>query len=820
MKRKTTFKFLLSIMIMGVMLLGEKQNYLSKLSSNYISIVNAEETYTVTFKSSEGYLNGEKDLKEKSFQVKAGESISDAPYGERLGYVLLGWKTEGDSTLYDKYSIEDHETHSIFAYIPTKDTVFEAQWEEGYTVSFEANGGCLNNKEDVDEVSVTVQKGEAIKGLDPYADKSGYIFTGWKIEGAADTVYTSSELWSYVPDGNLTFEAQWEEGYIIKFLSEQGYIDGEKDEKEYTYTVSKKTGQTLEEAIEDIGECLPYMPYGAVNGIKFIGWKIEGDESKKIYSDYQVEELVITGNTTFSAQWSEVYKVTWKSEEGYLTGNPEDTIDEDYVEKKKEIGHFKEGFLRPGYKLAGWKEESSGKVYKPYELSSFIPEADTVFIAQWKEAYHVFFYSEDANEYYQNPTIEVIEKGKSILEGGDHPGNNVVSLNYHDILSREYTDGRVFLGWKVEGEDVIYGEESTDEHFIGNFIPKKDTIFRPCWKINDSIIVENENNYLLFFFYYYFDEYTYSTNMQVEKVSKGSSIGNITSTFPHFKYGNKGFIGWKTCGDDVLYKNSPNVVNSICNYAPTQDMFFSGNWGEVVSETDDEIDDSDKDPTQTGNQNNDNESGNQNGNQNGSNNTNGQNSNSNGSKKDEKTNSSSLIDNDNTGNQGTNNQGQTGTETPTEVKKEETPGLSIGTVTSYNNIRYKVDSEDTVSVQKLDNKKASSITIPDTVSFNNKEYRVASVDKQSFANNKKFKKITIGANVTSIKLKAFFGCKNLKTIVIKSKNIKSIGSKAFKGINKKATIYVPKSLKKKEFSKYKKMLKKAGVPKSVKIKKK
>lgn len=806
---------------MGIMILGGKQEHLCKLSSNYISIVNAEETYTVTFKSSEGYLNGEKDLKEKSFQVKAGESISDAPYGERLGYVLLGWKTEGDSTLYDKYSIEDHETHSIFAYIPTKDTVFEAQWEEGYTVFFEANGGCLNNKEDVDEVSVTIQKGEGIKGLDPYADKSGYIFTGWKIKGGADKVYASSELWNYVPDGNLTFEAQWEEGYIIKFLSEQGYIDGEKDEKEYTYTVSKKTGQTLEEAIEDIGECLPYMPYGAVNGIKFIGWKIEGDESEKIYSDYQVEELVITGNTTFSAQWSEVYKVTWKSEEGYLTGNPEDTIDEDYVEKKKEIGHFKEGFLRPGYKLAGWKEESSGKVYKPYELSSFIPEADTVFIAQWKEAYHVFFYSEDSNENYTNPCIENVEKGKTILEGRNSISSQVSALNYHDLLNSKYNDERVFLGWKVDGEDVIYGESKTDEHFIGDYVPTKDTIFRPCWKIDNSIIVENENNNLLFFFYYYFDESTYSSNMQVEKIAKGSSIGNITSTLPHFKNWNKKFIGWKTCGDDILYKNSTDEANSICNYKPTKDMFFSGNWGETDSESDGENDDSNpEDPTPDDNTNNNTGDDSQSGNQNGSTNGNGQNGNSDGGKQEGKNNSSSSNGNSNTGNQGTDNQGQSGTKTSTDTKKDEKTGLSIGTVTSYNNIRYKVDGEDTVSVQGYDNKKVSLITIPDTVSFNNTEYKVVSINKQSFANNKKLKKITIGANVTSIKSKAFLGCKNLKTIVIKSKKIKSIGSMAYKDINKKATIYVPKSLKKKELSKYKKMLKKAGIPKSVKIKKK
>ena len=82
---------------------------------------------------------------------------------------------------------------------------------------------------------------------------------------------------------------------------------------------------------------------------------------------------------------------------------------------------------------------------------------------------------------------------------------------------------------------------------------------------------------------------------------------------------------------------------------------------------------------------------------------------------------------------------------------------------------------------------------------------------------KGIKKVTLGKNVAAIGSKAFFNCSNLKTITIKTKLLKksNVGSKAFKGIKKKATFKVPK----KKFKAYKKMLKKRGATKKMKFKK-
>lgn len=73
--------------------------------------------------------------------------------------------------------------------------------------------------------------------------------------------------------------------------------------------------------------------------------------------------------------------------------------------------------------------------------------------------------------------------------------------------------------------------------------------------------------------------------------------------------------------------------------------------------------------------------------------------------------------------------------------------------------------------------------------------------------------ITIPTRVTKIGKSAFEGCKNLKTINVKSTMLKSVGSRALKGIHAKATINVPKS----KLTKYKSLFKNKGQGKNVKI---
>ena len=123
----------------------------------------------------------------------------------------------------------------------------------------------------------------------------------------------------------------------------------------------------------------------------------------------------------------------------------------------------------------------------------------------------------------------------------------------------------------------------------------------------------------------------------------------------------------------------------------------------------------------------------------------------------------------------------------------------------------------TVTYLKPVNKKKTTVTIPATITVNGIKYKVTGIAKDAFKNNKYIKKITIGKEIKTIGANAFYKCTKLKNLVIKSKNLKlkNVGKKAFKGINSKAVIKVPKS----KYKTYKNILTKRGVGKKVKIKK-
>lgn len=113
-------------------------------------------------------------------------------------------------------------------------------------------------------------------------------------------------------------------------------------------------------------------------------------------------------------------------------------------------------------------------------------------------------------------------------------------------------------------------------------------------------------------------------------------------------------------------------------------------------------------------------------------------------------------------------------------------------------------------------KSGKSVTVPATVTIRGVKYKVTSIKANAFKGKKTLKSVTIGKNVKTIGKKAFYGCTKLTKVTIKSKVLKSVGAKAFAKGSKKITITVPK----KKASAYKKLLKKAGISKKVKYKKK
>ena len=153
---------------------------------------------------------------------------------------------------------------------------------------------------------------------------------------------------------------------------------------------------------------------------------------------------------------------------------------------------------------------------------------------------------------------------------------------------------------------------------------------------------------------------------------------------------------------------------------------------------------------------------------------------------------------------------------PTNTTKK--PAAKGKTLKDSKGATYKVTSakvkNPTVTYVKP-KKNVKKVSIPATITVKGVKYKVTAVSKDAFKNNKKVTQVTIDKNVKNIGKNAFYGCKNLKKVTIKTTKLtkKTVGKNAFKGIHKKATIKVPK----KKLNAYKKLLKNAGMNKSVKV---
>lgn len=135
-------------------------------------------------------------------------------------------------------------------------------------------------------------------------------------------------------------------------------------------------------------------------------------------------------------------------------------------------------------------------------------------------------------------------------------------------------------------------------------------------------------------------------------------------------------------------------------------------------------------------------------------------------------------------------------------------------------------------------KNTTTIKIPATIKINGTGIQITSVAKNACSGCKKATKVTIGANVTKIGSKAFYQCSKLKSITIPKKvtkidtkafaknsklisitikatklTTKSFSSSVFAEIHRNAKITVPKAKK----ESYEKILRKAGIKKTVKI---
>ena len=109
--------------------------------------------------------------------------------------------------------------------------------------------------------------------------------------------------------------------------------------------------------------------------------------------------------------------------------------------------------------------------------------------------------------------------------------------------------------------------------------------------------------------------------------------------------------------------------------------------------------------------------------------------------------------------------------------------------------------------------KGNALTLPGYVKLEGKKYYVKYIGKLAFGGNTSVTEITLGKHVTKIYKSAFNGMKNLSVININAAKLKSVGKKAFKGIDKNTVFNITGT--KEQFEKAKALIEKSGVASTV-----
>ena len=616
MSRKRVIAWLLSIVIVVGCL---------NVPMNTINVSAAEEYFTVTFDSNEGYLNhwydsttGEWDYstqKRDEIQVEKDGSIEWLYNPGREGYVFKGYQIDGDDSLYWYYSDEENNKKDIHEYQVTEDVTFHAVWEEAYTVSFDGNDGYLNSyyNDSTDDWEYYLEKGEIRVETDSYLDglvyynpgREGYVFKGFQTDGD-DSLYVvgysdeeknQKNIFEYQVTGDVTFHAVWAEAYTVTFDGNGGYVDGSYDDEagEWVYNKETKEVQAEKDAYFSSNYYIEPQPR---NGYVFKGYQIDGDDSLYVtYSDEEnnlkdIGEYQVTGDVTFHAVWAEAYTVTFDGNAGYVGGGYWDDETSEWifdepttdvqVEKGSKLEWMPKPSKREGYVFKGYQLEGDDSIYDEYgyeeenikNIYDYEVTGDVTFKAVWAEAWNVTY---DGN-------------GGQVAEGWLGPDRP----KYVDQVSRQVEkntrpnyewferEGYLLRGFKVSGEDTVYVLDNRDlsegEEPFDNLIITRDMTLIALWKeevLLDITFDPGEG-------YFYndasgekdFDTRSYADAHVIgaEKIYPGDDIWITYSC----RADGKVFSGWKSSADGKIY-NSYDYVNV------TEDTTFTAQYSEATT---------------------------------------------------------------------------------------------------------------------------------------------------------------------------------------------------------------------------------------------
>ena len=494
------------------------ENYVPEADMAFYAVW--RDAWTITYDAGEGYLEYEDDNASYTVVVEKGKPLNEG-YNFRNGeYNGKGWIPE--TGIDDSYAkvfscwAEDeagkNKIEDIEHFVPEKDMTIYAIWEDAWTITFDMGEGY-----DPDTRMVVSKKGDTLKGKYPWINGnqiSHKVFTGWALDAAGEQMVSEE---TFIPDGNLTLYAIWEDAWTITFKSEENSFYDAEAGMGGGYTSSLIQKVIKGEPIGIFGDygfsSRVFDRYGAQMVLVrnpeskvLAGWSTEENGGDFIES---LVGFIPDRDMTFYAVWRDAWTVTFDAGDGYVQRSHKVSDPEKCeVLKGNSIGENITAEDSDSNKaFAGWSTSENGTDLID-NIRDYIPKSNITLYAVWKDAYTIKF---DINgqdrllSYFYIPDDVKVAKGytmkyapayylqngsenKVIFWSTDPQGNNIIQdlKNYvptGDITLYAIAKDAYELtfnangGYFIDSEKAVITGEYTWLHTITwntekHFIPK------------------------------------------------------------------------------------------------------------------------------------------------------------------------------------------------------------------------------------------------------------------------------------------------------------------------------------------------------------
>lgn len=355
----------------------------------FIAVFSTGDSYIVTYTVDTWDLYSPQDVVFQTYEIKKGDKIGDnIPnfiYSD-IGRFDESYKVESWSIMKNLHQSDGTYTREELAnYTPTKNIIIKANWDTAYNLTFKAEDGIFEDGSN----EKTIEFFDSSRKIKTFnATKEGYILMYWETEGddalyftdvSASTLYTNGRklypIRQFRGDTKAVFTPIWIKSRKIKFISDDGYINGSPDEKEYNLEISYK---------EKIGQRIPSL-YNR-SGYRHMGWKSE--KTGVTYSIDDIRNVVLDDDDTFIAVWSPLFKVSWQGNGGLAEFNNSmgyTVYTTEVIVGDKIAESYPHHPRKDEYDFVGWSIDGEDKILSLEEISDFTPQSDMTFIANWKE---------------------------------------------------------------------------------------------------------------------------------------------------------------------------------------------------------------------------------------------------------------------------------------------------------------------------------------------------------------------------------------------------------------------------------------------------